>query len=182
MESVIGGIKDSYHSIRSYLTPKRMLIGIALAPVVGYIALRAIDKCSSLIEFYQNRQIGNVDCHFGETIDGQLRNIEFFRNEAESKKATDLYCLAEAIIKADNSSAIESRSLLARASNMGLNVANELLCTRKLYTDVELIGREKLYSQYGSICCPPPAPGTECLPKVCPWDDDYRNKIIGSFC
>jgi hypothetical protein len=174
---------NGYETNRWSLRTK-ILIGSAAVTVLALATIKAM----SLYTHYQNGNIKTHDCKFGENVDGVLKDFKYYKNAAESGKATDQYCFAKmhetGIGTVKNLS--EARNWYKKAAEQGLELAGDDLCQPHMfeyqYGNFEefkahqgsFIGYE---SQFINICCRRPPCGTTCLPPRCPWENENSTFI-----
>ena len=114
--------------------------------------------------YYQNKRIDTIDCHFGESVSGMIRNFNYYKSAVEQRGlAADQYCLAEALKKGvgTHPSLKDARNLYKKAADQGLTLAQKALCVSEMFPDTELD-----YSEFESACCPTRSPLS--FPE-CPW-------------
>lgn len=98
--------------------------------------------------YQQNQQITQVNCHFGEVIDGVLRDKQYYEQAVNVAfpKAADQFCLAE-IYK--GSSLGEARKFYKLAAEQGLAIAQKALCVRSMFSEDNMN-----FEEFEPLCCP----------------------------
>ena len=160
----------------------KLLIGT----VVITLAALAIIKGMAAYTHYQNGKITDINCHFGETVDGVLHDFTYYRNAAEKGSASDQYCLAE-MFKSGNGtkpSLAEARDWFKKAFDQGLSMAKFTLCQPEMFEvrckdRSNVVSKDELkkcsdifnrYCKFIDICCPLPSERCPGVQPECPWE------------
>lgn len=117
----------------------------------------------------QNGNLDHIDCSLGQTVDGVLRNFQFYKNAAEkSGLAADQYCLAESFKAGIGTelSLANARVWYKKAADQGLALAQKALCQPSMFDIKFAFGT--LYSEYRNLCCKEVLMNDSAY--SCPWD------------
>jgi len=146
------------------------LIGAGLTSLLAIAAIFATNTYG----YYQNGQIKNIDCLFGQNIDGEIRDFNYYSKAVENRGlATDQYCLAE-LIKSGNGTQLsleKARNLYKSAIEQGLTLAKIPLCQPAMFE--QKFSHGHLYSEFRSLCCLEEASFHK--NHACPWYKDSNS-------
>ena len=150
-----------------------------IGTVIITLAALAVIKGMAAYTHYQNGNITDINCRFGETVDGALHDFTYYRNAAEKGRAVDQYCLAEMFKSGIGTkpSLVEARTWFKKAYDQGLGLAADTLCQPEMFEEkctanfkqcMDVFDR---YEQFRKVCCPPPPPECPAIPRKCPWQN-----------
>ena len=135
---------------------------IKKAVLITAVAVVAFKTVAGLAYLY-NGTIDGLDCY--------PRSIFSFLRP----KGMNLFCLARDMeVGVEKGLLKKIRDLYKQAFYEGVSVAKGRLCRPMMFPDAEtdstLYNKYVLYSEFGSICCPPLAENSLSEITFCPWD------------
>jgi len=172
-------LHTSWHGYPVGVWTARAVAGIATTGAITAIALGITNALSQYV-YWKNSQITNIDCHLGQTINGKVHDLQYYRNvEQLGGQAVDQYCIAQALIQNGKAPHIEAREWLNKAAKQGLTLAKKVLCTVCMFPDWNS-GRD--FTEFVDVCCPPPPPFSFCG-WYCPWHERIQKNsfLWGQF-